>query len=89
MLRADRRTLLRRQEELTPPLLEHETELRIAADERFDVVAGAQDAPAVVFSTRSRLDALRVDLLLKLLRHDCGAAPAAGRRTPPSYNPAG
>lgn len=85
LLRAERRGLFSVQELFVLPLAGSELLLR-AYDgaRRFEIVARADDhEPQRVFATRGRVDALRAELLLKLLRRDCGPPEGA------AYNPAG
>ncbi|WP_043818834.1 hypothetical protein [Rubrivivax gelatinosus] len=85
LLRAERRGLLSVQELFVLPLAGSELLLR-AHDgaRRFEIVAQGGDGDAQrVFATRGRVDALRAELLLKLLRRDCGPPEGA------AYNPAG
>lgn len=87
-LHAQRRRLLGADEQFVLPLADAETQLRVSdGARRFELVAATTDGrPLRVFATRSRVDALRADLALKLLRRDCRPESRVGAA---AYNPRG
>lgn len=87
-LHAERRRLFGVDELFVLPLSGADPQLR-ASDgaRRFELVATAADGRELsVFATRSRVDALRAELALKLLRRDCRPEGRAGAA---AYNPRG